>query len=219
MFQRSGRLTLVAIGLLVTATAVQGQGPSAAGPARPELPPIIANHPRLQAGLERIAQGSALWREAIDGIRQSGRHAFVLTPEEVVVVDPHRGNKTESFDPTVLAEIAIVPGQAADSVNAVLVVANLPLLDRLHAERGLSSQEREADLDRILIHEVYGHALPYLTAGDVSGRCPDPRFNELPWQACSIRRENAVRAELGLGYRTDYGLGGLALASAGVTLP
>ena len=66
--------------------------------------------------------------------------------------------------------------------------------------------EKYADLDRILVHEVYGHAFPYLQAGDESGRCPDPAAGERPQDACSIRRENAVRAELGLGRRTDYGL-------------
>jgi len=212
MSQRLACLTLLAFGLFGPVTVAQGQEQFSTQPGLSELPPVIAYSPRLQAALERIAEGSALWREAVDAIRQSGRHAFVLTPDEVAVLDPGRGNAVGAFDPTVLAEVAIVSGPTPDAVSAVLVVANLSLLDRVHAERSLSARERNADLDRILIHEVYGHALPYLAAGNLSGRCADPGVNELPSQACSIRRENAVRAELGLGYRTDYGLGGLALA-------
>jgi hypothetical protein len=45
----------------------------------------------------------------------------------------------------------------------------------------------------------------------MSGRCADPAAGERPSDACSIRRENAVRAQLGLGRRTDYGFGALAL--------
>jgi hypothetical protein len=71
----------------------------------------------------------------------------------------------------------------------------------------------EADLDRILVHEIYGHAVPYLLAGDLSGRCPDPGPNEPARDACSIRRENAVRVELGLGRRGDHGLSSLALTA------
>jgi hypothetical protein len=47
----------------------------------------------------------------------------------------------------------------------------------------------------------------------MSGRCADPEPGQRPSEACSIRRENVVRRELGLGRRTGYDLGGLALAS------
>jgi len=67
-----------------------------------------------------------------------------------------------------------------------------------------------------LVHEIYGHAIPYLLAGDLSGRCADPKRGERASEACSIQRENAVRAELGLGRRTDYGLSDLALARRGM---
>jgi hypothetical protein len=50
-----------------------------------------------------------------------------------------------------------------------------------------------------------------LRAGNVSGKCADPVAGERAENACSIQRENAVRAELGLGRRTDYGLRGLTI--------
>jgi hypothetical protein len=64
----------------------------------------------------------------------------------------------------------------------------------------------------VLAHEVYGHAIPYLIAGDLSGRCADPVGNQRPEDSCAIARENQIREELKLGNRTDYGLSGLALA-------
>ena len=176
-----------------------------------EPSPVHADDPTLRASLDRIARSSALWRTDLDAIRGTGRRALVLTPDAVVVVDRETPGTPEPFGSSVLAEISVIPGDAT-TVNAVLVVVNLPLLDQVHGRRRSSAAERAADLDRILIHEVYGHAFPYLVAGDLSGRCPDPVPGERATDACSIARENAVRAELKLGRRTDYSLASLALA-------
>jgi hypothetical protein len=183
-----------------TQALVAGQGASA----------VQADNPTLLASLDRIARGSALWRTDLDAISRTGRRAVVLTPDAVVVVDSQSPAAPEPFGSS-LAEISLIrSGDTA--VDAVLVVVNLPLLDRAHNRRRSTLSEREADLDRILIHEVYGHAFPYLVTGDTSGRCPDPAPGQRAIDACSIARENAVRAELKLGRRTDYSLGSLALA-------
>jgi hypothetical protein len=196
---------LVATLVMVWPVPVRGGEPSAA--------PILTSHPVLLASLERIARGSELFRTAVEAARPTGRRVIVLTPDAVVVVDPDTDGFLQAFDSTVLADVALVPGDGR-AIAAVLVVINLPLFEEVSARRGLSPAERDADLDRILIHEVYGHALPYAIAGDRSGRCPDPASGERAADACSIQRENAVRAELGLGRRTDYGLESLALAQA-----
>ena len=77
---------------------------------------------------------------------------------------------------------------------------------------GTAQADVATNLDRIVVHEVYGHAVPYLLAGNLSGRCADPAGGESATGACAIRRENAVRSELGLGRRADRGLYSLALA-------
>ena len=110
----------------------------------------------------------------------------------------------------VLAEIAPVPDPDA-AVDVVLVVVNLPLIERMGRQTAALPIELEGDLDRILVHEVYGHALPYLLAGNLSGRCADPLPGQQAHEACAIQRENAVRAELGMNRRLDYGLYDLAL--------
>jgi hypothetical protein len=176
--------------------------------------PLRTGSPILKASLERIAARSALWREALDAVRESDRHALILTPDQVVVADA-QGGATRSFDPTVLAEVAPVPTRTSQ-VRVVLVVINLPLLEHIHSRRRSLPVDLEADLDRILVHEIYGHAIPYLVAGDLSGRCADPVPSQRAEDACAIRRENAIRAELRLGRRTDSGLGGLSLARGGL---
>jgi hypothetical protein len=188
--------------------------PAAAG-AQPTIRPddaetLITTNPILRARLARIAERSALWREAIDMLQDAGRRAVILTPDQVVVADAAGGSAKDRFDPTVLAEVAPVP-DANSKVDVVLVVINLALLEDGHRIAQSVRAEFEADLDRILVHEVYGHAIPYLLAGRLSGRCPDPLPGERAVEACSIQRENAVRAELGLGRRTSYGLDNLNL--------
>ena len=69
----------------------------------------------------------------------------------------------------------------------------------------------KTSIARILAHEVYGHAMPYLLAGHLSGKCADPLPGQRATDACAIKRENAIRGELRLGQRRDYGLDGLAL--------
>jgi hypothetical protein len=171
---------------------------------------IRTGHPAFQASLNRIAAGSALWRDAVAEIRETGRYALIVTPGQGVVTEP-TGKKPAAFDAASLAEVAPVAGADAE-VNVVLVVINLPLLEQVHAARGSMPAELEADLDRILVHEVYGHAMPYLLAGDLTGRCADPAPSQRASEACSIKRENLVRAELRLGKRVDSGLEGLSLA-------
>jgi hypothetical protein len=192
----------LAVGALLLATPVGAQIPVRPDDASQTL---ITTNPVFRASLTRIAQRSALWRDAVESMHQAGRRAVLLTPDQVVVADAPGHVAKDGFDPTVLAEVAPV-ALADSSVDVVLVVVNLSLLEKSHRDAHSVPAEFEADLDRILVHEIYGHAVPYLLAGHLSGRCPDPVPGERATDACSIRRENAVRAELGLGRRTTYGL-------------
>ena len=105
---------------------------------------------------------------------------------------------------------------SGSQVPLVLVVVNIPLLRQMYHSQQLSSPtDVYRDLDRIVVHEVYGHAFPYLLAGDVSGHCPDAAPGQPAIEACAVQRENAVRSELRLGLREDAGLNGLSLVRRG----
>jgi hypothetical protein len=173
--------------------------------------PLLTTNRTFLASLNRISRGSSLWREAIEAVGQARRRVLVVTPEEVQITDASRERQRDGFDSGILAEA--IPIVAENSqVRVVVVVVNLRLVRQAHDDRLSVPREFEADLDRVLVHEVYGHAVPYLLAGDMSGRCADPKKGENPSEACSIRRENAVRSELGLGRRDDGGLSSLTLA-------
>jgi hypothetical protein len=200
-------LTLAMLTSLAATSALSAQNTQASSAADSHAL-VLAGHPSLAASLERIAKGSALWRSEIEALRPTGRLAVVVASRQVLAADPRRGIQ-RAADTAVLADISLLPGTR--SGIAAVVVVDLQLLDELHDRRGSSPAEKAADLDRILVHEVYGHAFPYLRVGNASGKCADPVAGERAEQACSILRENAVRAELGLGRRTEYGLRGLAL--------
>jgi hypothetical protein len=170
---------------------------------------VITNHPALQDSLDRLFARSASWRAALAAVERLGRKAVVVTPKQVRVKDPNSG-KIRSFDADVIAEVQPL-AEHETRVDAVVIVVNLDLLERLQGPM-TTIGDFEDDLDRILAHEVYGHAFPYLLAGDLSGKCADPVKGQRAEDACAIKRENEIRAELRLGQRREYGLDGLTLA-------
>lgn len=199
---------LLAAGLVVFST------PAAAGPTRSTSRPpagaeaLNANHPNLLASLSRIHAGSVSWRESLRAVADTGRRIIVVTPDKVRLRDA-AGTKERPFDEDVLAEVYPVADMWS-RVDTVIVVINLPLMDTLYSDATLVDLER--DLDRIVAHEIYGHAIPYLLAGHLSGKCADPAPRQRAAESCAIKRENEIRRELRLGERRGYGLDGLALA-------
>jgi hypothetical protein len=201
---------LVAATLAAVVVASSAAGPQGAGPdeVRRGSDVVTTASPVIRESLQRLWLGSPSWRAALDVLRGRDASVVVLTPERVVV---ERSGHRFPFDEDVLAEVSPVTGSDG-AVQQVMVVVNLPLIESAHRRRLATMSEVHADLDRVVAHEVYGHALPYLIAGDLSGHCPDPAEGQRAVESCAIARENVIRAELRLGRRTDAGVHGLALA-------
>jgi hypothetical protein len=204
------RLTIVVLALCgLTAVPLSGQRRSAPAGQDVRMGVFVVSDVAVAEALLRLDGGSRSWRAALDSVALRGGSIVVATVRELSGVP-------EQFARAELAET--MPVVAADStVRTVMVVVNRELLDRMYRNAGAPWQERDADLMRILIHEVYGHAVPYLLAGHVRGSCPDPV--ERGARGCSINRENRVRAELRLGFRRSYDLNGLALSSYVILRP
>lgn len=83
--------------------------------------------------------------------------------------------------------------------------SRLALGYELASEGGQKAARRRA-LIAILIHEVWGHAVPLLQAGTSSGFCADPNEGEPPLSACVIQRENQLRREIGFAPLRSYAL-------------
>jgi hypothetical protein len=204
------RWTSCVLAAAIGLAAVMPVGVRTEGLERPESGPFITRHPELRAALERIARGSASWRAALAAVAGTGRTAVVVTPDEVVITDGDRQARA-AFDRSEVAAVSPVSDDAG-RVSAVLVVVNVDQIQAAHDRLSSLPGEFHADLERVLAHEVYGHAVPYLLAGNLSGRCADPAPGTPAAEACAIQRENVIRAELRLGRRTDGTLSSLSLA-------
>jgi hypothetical protein len=191
-------LRTLAIGAVIV-TAFLAVRPLYASERRPDDPAVSAVHPILAASLERLASESASWRDAMRAIAPTGRKAVVVTPDDVT-----------GFDSQTLAQ-ALALADHESRVETVIVVVNLALLQRL-SRLPVEAMQFKDDLDRIVAHEVFGHAVPYLLAGHLAGECADPAAGQRVTDACAIKRENQIRKELQLGRRLDYGRESLTLA-------
>jgi hypothetical protein len=191
--------------ITVAGLSVRAQEASTAAPTGP----VLTNHPTLQESVDRLFARSAAWRSAMKSVDDLRRRVVVVTPRHVRVKDPRSG-KVTTFDDDVLAEVQPL-AEVETRVDAVVVVVNLDLLHRLHGA-STTFVDFQNDLDRVLAHEVYGHAVPYLLAGDLSGKCADPARGQRVEDACAIKRENEIRAEMRLGKRREYGVDSLAAA-------
>jgi hypothetical protein len=162
--------------------------------------PLVVWDPVLAASVERLATGSASWRDAIGAVAATGRRALLVTPDRL---------KTPMEAGTLAQVYPLADDQSR--VETVVVVVNLDLLQKLSG-LPVTATDYEDDVDRILAHEVYGHVIPILLAGTMSGHCPDPAIGQSALTACAIQRENIIRREMRMGPRLEYGRESLALA-------
>lgn len=165
--------------------------------------PLEISHPILASSIQRLTAGSASWRDALSAIAASGRRAVIVTPDRV---------KTP-IEPDTLAQVFPIADNQS-RVDTVLVVVNLELLQKLSG-LPVTAVDFEDDIDRILAHEVYGHAIPFLLSGSLAGKCADPVAGQSAMASCVIQRENVIRREMRLGQRLEYGRESLAMARRG----
>lgn len=70
---------------------------------------------------------------------------------------------------------------------------------------GMEFEQLIEELSLMLVHEVYGHALPLVERGVWPLPCPDPPFASPPWVlGCATERENEIRADMGVQVRRRY---------------
>lgn len=161
---------------------------------------LLVSNPVLAASVDRLNNQSRTFREALESVTPTGRRTIVTTPDQVNV----------DFDADVLAQ-AYPLNDDQSRLDAVVIVVNLELLRKLSG-LPMKAVDFEDDLDRIIAHEVYGHAVPLLLAGNLSGHCPDPAIGQSALTSCAVQRENVIRREVGLGQRVEYGRDSLAMA-------
>jgi hypothetical protein len=194
-YGRQGMKSIVLAAIVLSATPVLISAQETTDAA------LVVWHPVLADSVQRLDNESPAFRDALRAVAVTGRRTILTTPDRI---------KNSDVDVTSLAQ-AIPVTEGGSRVDTVIVVINLELMQKLTG-LPVKAIDFEDDLDRIIAHEVYGHAVPYLLAGNLSGKCADPAAGQSAADACAIRRENIVRKEMKLGQRFDYGRSGLALA-------
>ena len=184
-------IVFVAIVLIATPFAVSAQEITDG--------PIQVWHTALASSVDRLSADSKTFHDAVDALAVTGRRVVLTTPDKV-----------NDFDRSVLAQ-AFPLGDEQLRVETVVVVVNLELLQKLSG-LPIKAIDFEDDLDRIVAHEIYGHAIPVLMAGSMTANCADPAIGQSALASCAVQRENVIRREMGLGQRIEYGRDSLAIA-------
>jgi hypothetical protein len=153
---------------------------------------------------------------ALDSVRRGRLIVRLGTPEQTTRVEPWAGARLR---PARLAQLVARFDTLTGAVHAIVVQVDLNAIAR-HRLREIpppaawfSRAQRQARFDRvvddILIHEVWGHLVPLVLAGSMSGACRDPVAGEADVNSCVLKRENALRTELGRELRRTYAMADL----------
>ncbi|MFW6078477.1 MAG: hypothetical protein ACODAE_02580 [Gemmatimonadota bacterium] len=160
----------------------------------------------LAERIESLSERSPTWRSAMAELRRGEFRVVVGDPAGVRAgVEVLSRYRTRHFGEV----IPLRDGRGG--VTGAVVVVDVERVRRLVERSGLPERVVDGDVERILIHELYGHVVPLARSRRLDGGCPDPGPGEPALSSCAIRRENRIRAELGLEMRVAYDLTGLVV--------
>lgn len=190
---------LLCVGLLATGCASTPSTPTAAPAARDAaatvriVPAILeVRDPRLLPALQELLAMSPRVAAALGTLDGAGR-IRVHTYESAGARSGAEGRFAYGYTQAYYGD-----GGRVDSVDVAIQWGRL---ERAAAALGMDAAELRRDIAVLLGHELFGHAVPLLAHGSLAGECTDV----LPGGAsCSVARENAVRADLGVAARPDY---------------
>lgn len=93
-------------------------------------------------------------------------------------------------------------GTSVDAADIVFFTAGA---EAAALDAGMEFEQLVEQLTLILVHEVYGHALPLVERGVWPLPCEDPPFASPAWVlGCAAERENEIRADMGVPARRRY---------------
>lgn len=166
---------------------------------------VAVMNPLLAERIARIASRSPSFRTDWDMIRRSGVPIAIGTEDQLNGALPrwYRSNPSRWVGVTVV-NAGGLRGGLEDAVVALRVGA----LRRIaHQRAGDANARFLAELDRVLIHEIYGHLAPIIAAGDPLEECPDHARRGEAKPCVQVREERVAgeiarsRAMAGVGVR------------------
>lgn len=171
---------------------------------------LVILHPFLERKIHELENESPTFRDAMEDARNGKARVLIASASDVNRWLPHMKSK---YDRTAHAGVTI-SFQKGNIVDEIVVLINLELIEKKHVEHARRTGERdpavlqswfEHDVKSVLIHELYGHMAPVAKSGLTKDICYDPPHPDAYLLSCVGKRENAIRAELGLTKRVSYG--------------
>jgi hypothetical protein len=184
--------------------------PAAADGAAPAAAGLRVLHPYLEQRIRSLEARSRRFAEAMEMLRAAPFPIAVGTPEQVM--SRQATGRLALTRAARVGEFTAVADPLDGTVREMHVWVAVDRIARraLGARRGATPaalrRRLDAQVDAVLIHELWGHAVPVAETGNLAAHCPDPRRGEPPLESCVMRRENDLRAELGLEPRRGYPL-------------
>lgn len=147
--------------------------------------------PVLADRIQHIARQSPSFRAAWDMVQASGVPVRVGTYAQL----QSRLPRWYRQHPAEWAGVTVISADARAGISGAIVVVRITPLEQ--AARGLppGNDYVRSEIDRVLIHEIYGHLAPVVASGDARQECPDQLR---PGEAtpCVQLRERKIAAEL-----------------------
>jgi hypothetical protein len=166
----------------------------------------------LRARIKGLEKHSPRFYAAMERARLGNIPVIIGSPVQVHERVAARAGLSERLDGQRVGEFVVrrtEAGRAEIEFIAIRIdVARVRRGAGWRALLGAAAQRRwfDANIDAILIHEIWGHLVPVIEAGDLTGNCPDPRAGESAGSSCVMQRENDLRTELGLKPRRSYAI-------------
>lgn len=151
--------------------------------------------PGLAERVVAMERQSPSFGEAMAEVRASGIPVVMGTPEQIrrhlpdLRLDMPKGGGVVAWF------------SGGDEVYSAVVVIDAPRLTQAYLRAYPHATNIDLYVDRVLVHELFGHLAPVVISGRMSERCLDPqgRSREAFEASCAIQRENIVRQELNMG--------------------
>ena len=162
----------------------------------------------LASRIQRLEQRSPRFREAMAAARVGRIPVVIGTTAQVSARFADRITISDRLPYGQLGEFLVGRGTGSPEIYFIAIRVPIDEIEKIPWRRGVlgSTARRWVDetVDAVLIHEMWGHMVPVLEAGDYSGKCDDPKRFQSVEKSCAMQRENALRRELGLAPRTHY---------------
>jgi hypothetical protein len=208
-------VTVAALAILASSAPIHGQAIGAVLLPKGTLAPcypahgthrVLVHGERLKAAFDLLLDRSPTFAAAVVGMESSGSMRVRIGYRQQLLDAHERLLGEERGGAAFLADghVYYPPGSILCEVRVVFFTE---WLEEELVRAGIAEEDVILDLAMVLVHEVFGHLIPF-TNQPVPvwpTPCRDPRHRRAAFETgCAVDRENVIRRELGLPERSSY---------------